>query len=255
MRLELFTIDGLPEIKPGDDLGWMFVRAAQEAGEVILDSDVFLVAQKVVSKSEGRFRRISEIVPTDHAHRIAAQCGKDPRKVQAILDESSEILRVAATPPDGIVIARHKHGWVAANAGIDESNLGSEEGQLLLLPTDPDASARRIAESIFRCTSRRPGVIVTDTFGRPWRKGLVNVSLGISEVSPIINWVGKNDAYGRRLEISEQALADELAAASGLLMVKDAATPVVVVRGLVWERSPEASGRDYVRPADKDLFK
>ena len=254
MRLELFTLSGLPEIVPGDDLGALFVERAQAAGETLLDSDIILVAQKVVSKSEGRFRRLADIVPTHEALDIAERSGKDARKVQAILDESTGIVRVVKSPPDGIIIARHKHGWVSANAGIDESNLGSAEGQLLLLPEDPDASARRIAESIERLTSRRPGVIVTDTFGRPWRKGLVNVTLGTSEVKPIINWVGKSDAYGRRLQVSEQALADELAAASGLLMVKDASTPAVVVRGLQWERAPNACGVDYVRPLDKDLF-
>jgi coenzyme F420-0:L-glutamate ligase/coenzyme F420-1:gamma-L-glutamate ligase len=255
MRLELFAIPGLPDVVPGDDLGALLVAATQAAGETLQDSDIVVVAQKVVSKSEGRFRRLSEIVPSEEALQITARCGKDPRKVQAILDESTSILRVVAAPPDGIVIARHKHGWVAANAGIDESNLGSAEGQLLLLPVDPDESARRIAQSIERLTSRRPGVIVTDTFGRPWRKGLVNVALGTSDVEPIISWVGKNDAYGRRLDVSEQAFADELAAASGLLMVKDAATPAVVVRGLHWRRAPDARGRDYVRPLDKDLFK
>jgi coenzyme F420-0:L-glutamate ligase / coenzyme F420-1:gamma-L-glutamate ligase len=254
MRLELFAIPGLPDIVPGDDLGALFVSAATAAGETLLGSDILLVAQKVVSKSEGRFRRLADIVPTEEALRIAKVCGKDPRKVQAILDESTSILRVVAAPPDGIVIARHKHGWVSANAGIDESNLGVE-GQLLLLPEDPDASARRIAESLQRLTSHKPGVIVTDTFGRPWRKGLVNVALGTSEVPPIVSWVGRNDAYGRRLQVSEQAFADELAAASGLLMVKDASTPAVVVRGIQWERVRDASGRDYVRPLDKDLFK
>ena len=251
----MFAIPGLPEIRTGDDLGKLLVEAALSAGERLLDSDIVLLAQKVVSKSEGRFRRLADIVPSEEALEIAARSGKDARKVQAILDESTSILRVVATPPDGIVIARHKQGWVAANAGIDESNLGSAEGQLLLLPEDPDSSARRIAESIHTWTSQKPGVIITDTFGRPWRRGLVNVTLGTSDVQPIINWVGKNDAYGRRLEVSEQAFADELAAASGLLMAKDSSTPAVVVRGLRWERIAGARGTDYVRPLEKDLFK
>lgn len=255
MRIEFFAIPGIPEILPGDDVGAILARAAQAAGEKLLDADIILVAQKIVSKSEGRFRTLSEIVPSAEALDISARCGKDPRKVQAILDESSAILRVSAAPPDGIVIARHKSGWVAANAGIDESNLGSAEGQLLLLPVDPDVSAVRIADGILRLSGQRPGVIVTDTFGRPWRKGLVNVALGTSEVPPIINWVGKSDAYGRRLAVSEQAFADELAAVSGLLMVKDASTPAVVVRGLQWMRAESATCRDYVRPAEQDLFK
>ncbi|RXG97232.1 coenzyme F420-0:L-glutamate ligase [Bradyrhizobium vignae] len=254
MRLELFAISGIPEVHPGDDVGAILAQAAQAAGDELRESDIVLIAQKIVSKSEGRFRVLSTIIPSPEALDLAKRCGKDARKVQAILDESSAILRVSNAAPDGIIIARHKCGWVSANAGIDESNLGSTEGQLLLLPIDPDASASRIAESIFRCTGQRPGVIVTDTFGRPWRKALVNVALGTSNVPPIISWVGKTDAYGRRLNVSEQALADELAAASGLLMFKNAGTPAVVVRGLQWDRATNASCRDYVRPVEQDLF-
>lgn len=174
--------------------------------------------------------------------------------MQAILDESTAIVRTSTAPPDGIIIARHKCGWVSANAGIDESNLGAE-GQLLLLPEDPDASAARIAASLHRLTGHRPGIIITDTFGRPWRKALVNVALGTAGVPPILSWIGEKDAYGRVLKASEQALADELAAASGLLMRKDAGTPVIVVRGLPWERNEAASCREYVRPLEQDLFK
>ncbi|RXH41722.1 coenzyme F420-0:L-glutamate ligase [Bradyrhizobium zhanjiangense] len=254
MRLELFAIPGVPEVQPGDDVGAVLAQAAQSAGEELHGSDIILVAQKIVSKSEGRFRVLSEIIPSAEAVDLAKRCGKDARKVQAILDESSAILRVSDATPDGIIIARHKCGWVAANAGIDESNLGSTEGQLLLLPIAPDESASRIAESILRCTGQKPGVIVTDTFGRPWRKALVNVALGTSDVPPIVSWVGKTDAYGRRLNVSEQALADELAAASGLLMIKNAGTPAVVVRGLQWDRASRATCRDYVRPVEQDLF-
>ncbi|OPY96639.1 hypothetical protein A5906_01825 [Bradyrhizobium sacchari] len=254
MRLELFAIPGVPDVQPGDDVGAILAQAARASCEELRESDIILVAQKIVSKSEGRFRVLSEIVPSAEALDIAKRCGKDARKVQAILDESSAILRVSNAAPDGIIIARHKSGWVSANAGIDESNLGSTQGQLLLLPVDPDASASRIAESILRYNGQKPGVIVTDTFGRPWRKALVNVALGTSDVPPIISWVGKTDAYGRRLNVSEQAMADELAAASGLLMVKNAGTPAVVVRGLQWDRTGGATCRDYVRPVEQDLF-
>lgn len=255
MRLEAFALPGIPDVMPGDDVGALIVDAARAAGESLRDTDIVLVAQKIVSKSENRFRRLADIVPSEEALALAARCGKDARKVQAILDESSAILRAVPGPSDGIVIARHRRGWVCANAGIDESNLGSDEGGLLLLlPEDPDASARRIAASIEGSAGVRPGVIVTDTFGRPWRKGLVNVALGTSDVQPIIDWVGRRDAYGRLLQVSEQAFADELAAASGLLMAKDAALPVAVVRGLAWERAPQASAAAYVRPLDKDLF-
>ncbi|KAF7961468.1 hypothetical protein AWV80_32985 [Cupriavidus sp. UYMU48A] len=255
-RVEMFTLPGIPEITPNSDLGQLVLDSMQRLGASLREGDVLAVAQKVISKAENRFRYLSDIEPSRRAWEISAQSGKDARKVQAILDESTEILRVVDTTPDGLVIARHKCGWVCANAGIDESNIGESDGEkILLLPLNPDASARRLAESIQAATGVRPGVVITDTFGRPWRKGLVNVAIGVDAVAPILNWVGKTDAYGRRLQISQQAYADEIAAASGLLMEKDAATPVVVFRGLRWNATPAASGRDYVRTLEEDLFK
>lgn len=253
-RIEMFAIPGIPEIDAGDDLGKIIVEAMAAAGEQWVEGDVIAVAQKIVSKAEGRTRALADIDPSDEAREIAAKCGKDARKVQAILDESSDILRVVPTKPDGIVIARHRQGWICANAGIDESNLGKRHGELLLLPLDPDASARRIADGIQAQTSVRPGVVVTDTFGRPWRRGLVNIALGLSEVPAIVDWIGRNDAYGRQLQVSQQALADEIAAASGLLSLKDAAMPVTVIRHLKWSAAPAASGHHYFRPLKEDLF-
>ncbi|WP_326537923.1 coenzyme F420-0:L-glutamate ligase [Pseudorhodoferax sp.] len=255
MRLEMFALEGIPEVQAGDDLGELIADAMARGAEPWTEGTVLAVAQKVVSKAEGRTRRLQDIVPGDEARAIAATSGKDARKVQAILDESTEIVRVSAAPPDGIVIARHRQGWVCANAGIDESNLGARHGELLLLPEDVDASAARIAERIARITGVRPGVVVTDTFGRPWRKGLVNVALGTSAVAPILDWVGSTDAYGRRLQVSQQAFADEIAAAAGLLTPKDAATPVVVIRHLRWQAQAEASARQYVRSPKEDLFR
>ncbi|WP_218511906.1 coenzyme F420-0:L-glutamate ligase [Variovorax sp. dw_308] len=247
-------MDGIPEVLPGDDLGELIQRTFLKCGHVWEDGDVIAVAQKVVSKSEGRFRRLADIVPDARALEISTRCGKDPRKVQAILDESVDVVRIVAAPPDGIIIARHKHGWVCANAGIDESNLGDHEGELLLLPVDPDASATAIADSIERVAGIRPGVVVTDTFGRPWRKGLVNIAIGSDGIDPFVDWVGKADAYGRLLSVTQQAFADEVAASSGLLMVKDGNCPVIVFRGLQWTRSANASCRRYVRALSEDLF-
>lgn len=253
-RIEIFAIPGIPEIEAGADLGRLIVAAMAAAGERWARGDVIAVAQKVVSKAEGRTRALKDIEPSERAREIARQSGKDARKVQAILDESSDILRVVPAKPDGIVIARHRQGWVCANAGIDESNLGQHQGELLLLPLDPDASARRIADTIQALTGVRPGVLITDTFGRPWRRGLVNIALGLSEVPAIVDWIGKNDAYGRPLQVSQQALGDEIAAASGLLSLKDAALPVTVFRNLQWSASPAASGNQFVRPLKEDLF-
>lgn len=255
MRLEMFALQGLPEIRPGDDLGEMIARAMQANGHALAEGDILAVAQKVVSKAEGRFRTLSEIMPTARAMELAEQSGKDARKVQAILDESTDILRVVRVPPDGIIIARHRQGWVCANAGIDESNLGHVEGRLLLLPEDADASAKRIARRIADLSGVQPGVVVTDTFGRPWRRGLVNIALGCSGVEAIVNWIGRDDAYGKPLAVTQQAFADEIAAASGLLMAKDGGTPVVVLRGLKWQPGTGTSGRSYVRPLQEDLFR
>lgn len=253
MRLELIALQGIPEVHPGDDVGKLILQALIGTQCGLQDGDILAVAQKVVSKAEGRFRRIDDIVPSPRAQEIAQQCGKDPRKVQAILDESSEIVRIARRHPEGVVIARHRQGWVCANAGIDESNLGVE-GQLLLLPLDADESAARIAKTVDETIGVRPGIVVTDTFGRPWRKGLVNIAIGTSEVQPLLTWIGRNDAYGRPLAVTEQAMADEIAAAAGLLMVKDSSSPVVLLRGLDWARAPGASCRQYVRQAAEDLF-
>ncbi len=254
-RVEFVALEGIPEVSVGMDLGVLIVQALERSGVLLQAGDIFAIAQKVVSKSEGRFRAFADIEPSARALEIAQQSGKDPRKVQAILDESTEILRVAPTPPDGVVIARHKQGWICANAGIDESNLGEAQGMLLLLPSDPDASARKIAAVVEHHCGVRPGVIVTDTFGRPWRKGVLNIGIGASEVPAMISWVGREDAYGRPLNVTQQAFADEIAAAAGLLMVKDAATPIVLIRGLHWQPSEDASCTHYVRSAAEDLFK
>ncbi|WP_144141083.1 coenzyme F420-0:L-glutamate ligase [Paraburkholderia sp. BCC1884] len=253
--VEVFALHGIPEVQPSDDIAGFIVEAMERAGRTWQSSDIVVVAQKIVSKAENRLRDIADIEPGPKAIEISEASGKDARKVQAILDESTEVLRVVRCKPDGIVIARHKCGWVCANAGIDESNLGGRTQQLLLLPVDPDASAQGIAAGIEARTRVRPGVVITDTFGRPWRRGLVNVAIGLSDVAPMIDWVGQKDAFGRELQVSQQALADEIAAASGLLMPKDAATPAVVFRGLQWRADPDANARRYVRPLNEDLFK
>lgn len=251
---QLMALGGIPEIRPGADLGGLIAARCSASAIALCDDDILVVAQKVVSKAENRFRALDQIFPSPRAHELAAICGKEPRRVQAVLDESVEVVRVAGNGRTGVLIARHRQGWVMANAGIDESNLGVE-GQVLLLPENPDRSAAGLADRLQQLTGVRPGIIVTDTFGRPWRHGQLNVAIGISDVSPLIDWVGAPDAYGRRLEVTQQAFADEIAAASGLCMVKDALSPVVLVRGLRWVRSPNAKAIEYIRPLKEDLFK
>lgn len=250
----MLAVDGIPEIRPGADLGAIIAQATEVMGITLCNDDIVVVAQKIVSKAEARFRAVGGIVASPRAEELAAVCGKDARKVQAVLDESTEILRVAGNGRNGVLIARHRQGWVMANAGIDESNLG-QEGQLLLLPENADKSAAGIAARIAAIHQVRPGVIITDTFGRPWRHGLLNVAIGLSDVPALIDWADATDAYGRKLEVTVQGFADEIAAAAGLLMPKDAQTPVVLMRGLNWTRKPEARATDHIRSMREDLFK
>lgn len=251
--MRMFALPGIPEVHAGDDLAVLIVDAMNASGERWQEGDIVVIAQKVVSKAEGRTRHLRDIEAGPKAQEIAAASGKDARKVQAILDESSEVIRVAAFAPDGLVISRHRDGWVCANAAIDESNVGAD-GVLLLLPENADASARRIAAVLLRDAGFTLGVIITDTFGRPWRRGLVNVAIGVANVPTVVSWVGQADAYGRSLRISEPAFADEISAATGLLMGKDSGTPVVVVRGLAWEADALANAKQFVRPVKEDLF-
>ncbi len=252
--LEIFALTGIPKVKAGDDVGGLIADAMRSNGKRWQRGDIVVVAQKIVSKAEGRVRKASDIVPTDEALEYARITGKDARKVQAVLDESTEIVRACDHPPDGVLISRHRQGWICANAAIDESNVGDDDA-LLLLPEDPDASARRIASRIYDRTGIEPGVIVSDTFGRPWRRGLVNVAIGLSGVPALDSWIGRRDAFGRQLQVSQQATADEVAAAAGLLMAKDGLTPAILVRGLAWKSCSNSHARSYVRPLEEDLFK
>lgn len=251
--MELLALPGMPEVREGDDVGELVVAAMARAGRQWRTGDIVVIAQKVVSKAEGRTRRLADIEPSQMAWEYAAASGKDPCKVQAILDESVGVVRVAKVPPDGLIITRHRHGWVCANAAIDESNVG-EDGIALLLPDDPDASAARVARTIEAHSGIVPGVIVSDTFGRAWRRGLVNVAIGAANVPAVVNWIGQVDAYGRPMQVSQPAFADEVAAAAGLLMGKDSFTPAVLVRGLGWDIDHGANARQLVRPLKEDLF-
>jgi len=252
--VSLFALPGIGEIGTGDDLGSIIAQAAN-AANALQPGDIVVVAQKIVSKSEGRMFALGDFVPSDEARKIADNIGKDVRKVEAILSESSAVIRARRQPPDGLLITRHRHGWICANAGIDESNLGAgREGMLLLLPQDPDASAARIREALEARFGGPIGVIVSDTFGRPWRNGLVNIAIGVSGVPALVDWAGRTDAYGRGLKATLPAFADEVAAAAGLLMGKDAGLPVAVLRGLNWESDNAASARQVLRPIEQELF-
>ncbi|HYL51337.1 MAG TPA: coenzyme F420-0:L-glutamate ligase [Acidimicrobiia bacterium] len=236
-------VEGLPEVRPGDDLAALVSERA-----TLRDGDVLVVAQKIVSKSEGRLREIESITASDEAKRIAPRliAAPDPRMVQAVLDESVRVLR-----SDRVLITETRHGFVAANSGVDHSNVGA--GTLALLPVDPDASARRLRDDLIERTGARVGVIVSDTFGRAWRLGIVNVALGVAGLPAVLDLRGTQDDAGQPLHATVLAVADEIAASAGLVMGKTGRMPVVIVRGLQLEGS--GSGRDLVRPEGEDLFR
>ena len=243
------ALPALPEVRPGDDLAALLADAAPaDLGA----GDVVVVAHKVVSKAEGRTRRLDEIDPGERARAIADEHGKDARLVQAVLDESAELLRAE----HGVLISVTRHGFVCANAGVDQSNAGAAD-ELVLLPEDPDASARRLREGIEALRGVRPAVIVTDSFGRAWRMGQTDVAIGIAGLQPLEDWGGRPDAYGRDLRVTAIAIADAAAGAADLARAKDSRQPAVLVRGLgryvTTEHGPGAAA--LRRPPELDLFR
>jgi coenzyme F420-0:L-glutamate ligase/2-phospho-L-lactate guanylyltransferase len=252
---EVFPVRGIGEIEAGDDLGSIIAEAAVAARTPLKPGDIVVLAQKIVSKAERRMFPLADFEPSSEAARIAGEINKDARKVEAIMRESTEIIRMRRQVPEGLLITRHRHGWICANAGIDESNLGTgREGMLLLLPEDADRSARDIRAGLEKRFGRSIGVVVSDTFGRPWRNGLVNIAIGVAGVPVLVDWSTRTDAYGRGLKATLPAFADEVAATAGLLMQKDAGLPVVVLRGLHWQDDPQASAKQVLRPIEQELF-
>ena len=243
-RLEVLAVEGLPEVQPGDDLSALIsARARFEQG------DVLVIAQKIVSKSEGRLVDLKTVEAGEEAVRIASQliADPDPRMVQVVLGESVRVLR-----SERVLITETRHGFICANGGVDRSNIPGGE-VVSLLPVDPDASAARIRAGLRGLTALDLGVIVADTFGRPWRLGIVNVALGVAGVPAVLDLRGELDDAGRPLHATVLAVADELAAAAGLVMGKTARTPAVIVRGFGAVGS--GSGRDMLRPPSEDLFR
>lgn len=240
-------VTGLPEIESGHDVGALIVGATREASLEVLDRDIFVVAQKIVSKAEGRVVRLDSIEPSPRAREWAEAYDKDPRIVEVVLRESKRIVRMER----GVLISETRHGFVCANAGVDASNI--EEGTALLLPEDPDASARKIRSALEAALGVRIAVIVSDTFGRPWREGLVNVALGVSGIAPLIDYRGQKDSHGNALRVTVIAIADELTSAAELVMKKSAGIPVAIIRGFDYEKS-EASSRSLIRARELDLF-
>lgn len=251
--LEVAAIEGIGEVEEGAPLGELLADAAAATGPALADGEIVVVSHKVVSKAEGRVRSLELVRPSPEAERLAGEIGRDPRLVDVVLGESRRIVR--AEPR--VLVTEHSSGWICANAGVDASNAGADD-TVILLPEDPDASARRIRAEMARATDARPGVIVADTFGRPWRIGQTDVAIGAAGVRPVDQWAGRTDAYGRELVATSIATADELAAAASLVRPKDAGLPAAVVRGAAhaWtaEDGPGAAAA-IQRPADEDLFR
>jgi coenzyme F420-0:L-glutamate ligase / coenzyme F420-1:gamma-L-glutamate ligase len=248
-RIDVVALDGIPEVAPGDDLAGLIAEASRAAGITLEDADVLVVTQKVVSKAEGRLVDLATVEPSDLALKWAARWGKDARQVEVVLRESASVVRMA---PGGLIISRTRHGLVCANAGVDVSNVGGGE-VAALLPEDPDASARRIRDGIRAATGAAPAVIVSDSFGRPWRNGIVNVAIGSAGIEGVLDLRGQADAAGRPMQSTVIAVADELASAADLAGGKVAQRPVVVIRGYEW-RPSDAGASALVMEPERDLF-
>jgi len=240
-------IPGLPEVRPGDDLAGLLAAAAPD----LRDGDVLCVAHKVVSKAEGRVVDLRDVEPGARARELAAAHGKDPRHLEVVLREAAAIVRERP----GVLICRTRHGYVCANAGVDASNAGAGE-RLVLLPLDPDASARALRAALRARAGVAPAVVITDSFGRAWRRGQCETAIGVAGLAPIDDWDGRVDSDGRPLRATAIAIADEAAAAADLARAKDSREPAVVVRGL--ERHVSAQdgpgAAALVRPVAEDLF-
>lgn len=236
----------MPEVVPGDDLPAALLRAA---GDDLRAGDVLVVTHKVISKAEGRLVDLATVEPSPFALDFAARNVKDARQVEVVLGESKRIVRMVG----GLIIAETRHGFVCANAGVDASNVPGDD-TVCLLPEDPDDSARRIREAVRGRLGFDVAVIVTDSFGRPWRSGITNVAVGVAGISPLTDYRGGKDPHGYDLEASVLAVADELAAASELVMNKVDAVPAAIVRGYPFEPA-EGSAKDLVMPPERDLFR
>lgn len=247
--VQLIPVDGIPEVHPGDDLAALLVAGLAAGGEALRPGDILAVAQKVVSKSEGRLCRVSAVVPGERALAMAAESGRDAQLLEIVLGETRRIVRWSR----GVLIVETRHGFVCANAGVDQSNAGAPD-TVVLLPVDPDASAARLRSALAAATGVDVPIVVTDTFGRAWREGHLNIAIGISGLPALRRYAGAFDPEGYELRVTEIAVADEIAAASELVMGKLDRRPAAVIRGLVLDAAPETA-REYVRPAERDMFR
>jgi coenzyme F420-0:L-glutamate ligase/coenzyme F420-1:gamma-L-glutamate ligase len=251
--VSLHPLSGLPLFEPGDDIAAIVGEALRSSGLGLLDQDILIVAQKIVSKAEGRYIELDDVVPSGAARELASRTGKDPRHVEVVLSESEEVVKVG---PQVIVVA-HRLGYVMANAGVDESNIehGTRGERALLLPRDPDGSAAALKRDLDAMFGVSCGVVINDSFGRPWRNGVVGVAIGAAGVPSLVNRVGEPDLFGRRLKVTEIATADEIASAASLLMGQAAeGIPAVLMRGYR-PNAPVMPASALVRERSRDMFR
>ncbi len=248
--LTILPVKGMPDVKKGDDIAGLIVANLRKQGDLVKHGDVLAIAQKIVSKAEGRLLSLFKVKPSAFALGMAREMGKDPRHVEVILRESKRIIRMRG----GHLITETRHGFICANAAVDASNVGRQRDSVTTLPINPDASADKIRYRIRHLTGIDIPVIITDTFGRPWRMGHVNFAIGLSGLKPIRDYRGTRDMYRRTLRVTEIAVADELAAAGELVMNKADRIPVALIRGYKYSRG-RGSARELLRPEELDLFR
>ncbi len=250
--VSLIGLTGIPLVKTGDDVAGLITAALKSGGLTLIDGDVLVVTSKIVSKAEGRWIDLNGVTPDEEARQVAESCDKDPRLVSIILSESARISRMRK----GILITQHRLGFTSANAGVDHSNTRPDGEWLLLLPQDPDQTARSIREQIDRQFGVKVAVVISDSHGRPFRLGTVGVAIGAAGLPALWDWRGRPDLFGRTLEVTEVAFADELAAAAGLVMGQAAeSVPVVIIRGLSYPVDETACAADLNRPPELDLYR
>ncbi len=250
-RIEIIPIPVIPDIKAGDNLDIIILESMNNANEFLSEGDIVVVAQKVISKAEGRLIDLKLVNPSEKSLQIAKQNDKDPRLIELILNESVDILRLAR----GILIVETKRGLICANAGVDQSNVEKSNDYAALLPDDADLSARELRHSLKRKTGIDVAVVITDTFGRPFREGQINVAIGIAGIQPIKSYIGTLDMYGKKLKVTEIAVVDEIASAAELQMGKSERIPVVIIRGYVYQMVETSSLSQLLRARGKDLFR
>lgn len=248
-EMRLIGLSAMPEVTPGMDLADLARAAMRETGEVFHDGDVLVVTHKIVAKAEGRLVDLRAIEPSAFARQWAATWGKDPRHIEVVLRESARIVRM----DHGILITQTHHGFVCANAGVDASNVPGED-VVCLLPLDPDATARALQQSLEQSSGARVAVIVADSFGRPWRNGIVNVAIGAAGLAPVVDYRGQVDDFGRKMQVSVLAVADELASAAELVMGKVSRCPMALIRGYSYARR-EGTARELIMDPSTDMFR